>query len=158
MGRRVIQLRVNGRIHEVAVAETATLADAIREIGLTGTKQPCEDGSCGGCAVLADDVAILSCCRFAASAVSNEITTVEGLAQSAQLTHLQMAIAPHLPLMCGFCTSGLLIAGSGLLERNPEPTERDIRDALRGCNCRCGSVEVFTNVLRQLTAPAGERR
>ncbi len=134
----ILCLNLNGRAREDAVADNMLLLDYIREIaGLTGTKQGCDGGECGACTVLVDNVPRLSCLTVARSCEGRRIETVEGLGQNGRLSPLQQGFHEKLGAQCGFCTPGMIMAAEGLLRRNPDPGDEDIREALGGNICRC---------------------
>ncbi len=148
MPKELIRLNVNGETHEVAPPPHKLLLDVLREdVGLTGSKRGCDDSSCGCCAVLVDGVAILSCVALAASYQECEITTVEGLGAAGQLDPVQEGFAEGGGAQCGFCTPGFLIATKALLDRNPNPTLEEIREALSSNLCRCtGYMQIYESV------------
>ena len=134
----LLHLRVNGEAHPVAAPAHKTLLEVLREdLGLTGTKHGCEVGECGTCTVLVDGEPVLSCLTLAADVEGREITTVEGLAQNGELHPLQVAFAERGAAQCGYCTPGMLLSAKALLDRNPRPTEDEIKEALSGNLCRC---------------------
>ena len=143
MKKELIELRVNGRRHELAIASSKLLLDALREdLELTGSKRGCDDSSCGACTVLVDGTPVLACTLLAASCASDEektheITTVEGIAEHGSLAAIQKAYGDWGGAQCGFCTPGFLMTVKALLARNPEPTDDDVRHALSGNLCRC---------------------
>jgi carbon-monoxide dehydrogenase small subunit len=132
-------LRVNGAECEVRDAWVGeSLLAVLRDrIGLYGTKGACEQGECGSCSVLLDGDLVCSCLVLAASAVGAEVTTVEGLGGGEELTDVQQAFVDEGAVQCGFCTPGLIVAVHHLLERDPEPNELTVREALSGNICRC---------------------
>lgn len=133
-----IELRVNGVTYPVAIDTDRTLSGVIRnEIGLTGTKEGCDDCECGACMVLLDGQPVNSCSFLAAQAQGREITTVEGLASGTEMHPLQRNILATGGVQCGFCTPGMLMSAHALLERTPDPSEEDIRIGLSGNLCRC---------------------
>lgn len=148
MNKELIHLRVNGEEREIAVAPNRLLLDALREdLGLTGSKRGCDDSSCGCCAVLVDGVPMLSCVALAASYQQCEITTVEGLAAPGELDPVQEGFAEMGGAQCGFCTPGFMIATKALLDRSPNPTLDEIREALSGNLCRCtGYTQIYESV------------
>ena len=138
LNRRTITLNVNGEAHELEVEPRHLLADALREgLGLTGTHIGCEHGVCGACTILLDGESIRSCLLLAVQAEGHDITTVEGLGDSNHLNFLQQKFREHHALQCGFCTPGMLMTATELLNQRTSLTERDIRDALSGNLCRC---------------------
>jgi aerobic-type carbon monoxide dehydrogenase small subunit (CoxS/CutS family) len=133
-----VRLRVNGIEHHRVLEPRRLLVDVIREdLGLTGTNIGCEHGTCGACTVLMDGQAVRSCLVLGVQADGHELTTVEGLASDGDLHPLQQAFWENQALQCGFCTPGFLMTTYELLERNPDPSEDEIRIALSGNICRC---------------------
>jgi carbon-monoxide dehydrogenase small subunit len=138
MADHTISVTVNGGEEYLDVRSNMTLLQMLREkLALTGTKNGCEAGECGACTVLVDGEPVNSCMVLAVEADGREIITVEGLAHDGQLHALQEAFIDHNAVQCGFCTPGMLISAYALLERNPHPTEEQIREALVGNLCRC---------------------
>ena len=136
--RRLIQLRVNGELHEVMVAPWKTLLQVIRDdIGLTGAKEACGTGECGACTVLVNGKPVNSCLVLAVEAQGKDILTIEGLAPRDKLHPLQDAFIQRGAIQCGFCTPGMILSAKALLDDNPQPTEEEIRDAISGNLCRC---------------------
>lgn len=136
--KELIQLRVNGELHQVAVPVQKTLLEVLREeLQLTGTKHGCEVGECGTCTVLVDGEPVLSCLTLALEAQDCEITTVEGLEQNGKLHPIQISFAERGAAQCGYCTPGMLLAGKALLDKNPRPSREEIQEALSGNLCRC---------------------
>lgn len=131
-------LTVNGIAYPVELEGDTTLVAAIRDhIGLTGTKQGCDDCECGACMVMVDGRPVNSCTYLALQAEGAEITTVEGLADGDKLSALQEAFLDEGGVQCGFCTPGMLVSAHALLRQNPDPSEEEIRLALGGNLCRC---------------------
>ena len=131
-------LRVNGIAYPVEVEPGTSLLAAVRdEVGLTGSKEGCDDSECGACMVLLDDEPVNSCSYLALQAEGRRITTVEGLADGGALSALQQAFLERGGVQCGFCTPGMLISATALLRRTPSPSEDDVRIALSGNLCRC---------------------
>lgn len=138
MAKHNITLTVNGVREEVEVPSNMTLLTLLRErLGLTGTKDGCSAGECGACTVMMNGEPVNSCMVLAVEADSAEIVTVEGLSHEGQLDPLQKAMIDLGATQCGFCTPGILISARALLDRNPTPTEAEIKTALRGNLCRC---------------------
>ncbi|MGH9796369.1 MAG: (2Fe-2S)-binding protein [Candidatus Acidiferrales bacterium] len=146
--KQIIQLKVNGEPREVAIPAHKLLIDVLREdLGLTGTKRGCDDSSCGACAVLADGTPLLACVALAASYADCEIITVEGIAPAGELHPVQTSYAEAGGSQCGFCTPGFMISIKALLDRNPDPTDNEIRDALASNFCRCtGYMQIYESV------------
>jgi carbon-monoxide dehydrogenase small subunit len=134
-----VAIEVNGRRREARVPARLSLVDFLRdELRLTGTHVGCEHGICGACSVMLDGEPVRSCLMYTVQANGHRITTVEGLAKpDGSMSVLQDAFCETHGLQCGYCTPGMLIAAQGLLERNPGPTEEQIRDAIGGNLCRC---------------------
>lgn len=154
MAKRIVELDVNGRIHEIAVQPNRTLLEALREdLGLIGTKQGCGAGDCGTCTVLLDGNAVNACLILAVQAAGHEIRTIEGVADGATLHPLQMAFVDHGAIQCGFCTPGMVLSGMALLEANPNPTEAEIRVAISGNLCRCTG---YQKIVEAVAAAADE--
>lgn len=148
---RAIALIVNGRKRHVAVEPRRLLSDCLRDdLGLTGTNLGCEQGVCGSCTVMVDGESVRSCLMFAVQADGAEVQTVEGLADGAELSPLQSAFHLHHGLQCGFCTPGMLITATELLERNPQPDEAEIRDALSGNLCRCTGYQHIVDAIQDV--------
>jgi carbon-monoxide dehydrogenase small subunit len=142
---RAITLTVNGRLEYLKVPDHLTLLQMLRDkLALTGTKNGCEAGECGACTVLVDGVPINACLMLAVEAEGCEITTVEGLAADGRLTALQQAFIDSNAVQCGFCTPGMLMSAYALLERSPQPSEKEIKEAILGNLCRCtGYVRII---------------
>jgi aerobic carbon-monoxide dehydrogenase small subunit len=136
---RDIEVIVNGESRVANVETRASLGDFLRHgLGLTGTHMGCEHGVCGACTVMVDGEAVRSCLMLAVQANGHEVTTVEGLASADGSMHpLQEAFWKHHGLQCGFCTPGMLTSLTAFLRDNPDPSERDIREAISGNICRC---------------------
>jgi carbon-monoxide dehydrogenase small subunit len=143
-----IKLTVNGKLHELTIKPWRTLLEVIRdELGLTGTKEGCGIGECGACTVIMNGNAVNSCLVLAAEANGKEILTIEGLADGDKLHPIQEAFINHGGMQCGFCTSGMILLSKVLLERNPNPTEEEIRKGISGNFCRCtGYTKVIESI------------
>ena len=145
-----IELMVNGKPLTLSVEPRVVLADALRDrLGLTGTKVVCGRGACGACTVLLDGETACSCLLLAAEVQGRRITTIEGLASDGRLAPIQEAFVEADALQCGFCTSGMVMSCKALLDRNPKPSREEIRHAVSGNLCRCGTYpHVFEAVER----------
>jgi carbon-monoxide dehydrogenase small subunit len=138
MKKELIELKVNGRSHELAVEPSKLLLDVLRQdLELTGSKRGCDDSSCGACTVLVDGIPMMSCTLLGASCEGQKITTVEGVSEHGSLVAIQKAYGDWGGAQCGFCTPGFIMTVKHLLAENAEPTEQDIRSALSGNLCRC---------------------
>jgi carbon-monoxide dehydrogenase small subunit len=154
---QVISLCVNGEWHELAVKPRVTLVEAIRDlVGLTGTKASCESGTCGACTVLLEGRPVLSCITLAVECDGMEVRTVEGLADGEKLSPLQEAFLDHGAVQCGFCTSGMLMSATALLERDPKPDRAAINKALEGNLCRCTGYNGIVDALLAASGQAGK--
>ena len=145
---RVIEFTLNGRQRLDAVADSLLLLDYLRErAGLTGTKTGCDGGECGACTVLIDDTPRLSCLTLAATVSGRRVDTVEALGEGGALSAVQRGFHEKLGSQCGYCTPGFIMASAGLLRRNPQPSEEEIRAALGSNICRCtGYVKIIEAV------------
>lgn len=150
MNKSQISFKVNGQQHRVEVFPMARLLDVLREeLQLTGTKEGCGEGECGACTVNIDGRIVNSCLVPVAQVQGSVITTIEGVAGEEQLHAVQQAFIEHGGAQCGICTPGMVLAAVDLLERNPKPTEADIRTALAGNLCRCtGYMKIFESVVK----------
>jgi carbon-monoxide dehydrogenase small subunit len=158
MSKLHVSATINGEPAEFLCEPQQTLLDVLRdELGLTGTKEGCGSGDCGACSVILDDRVVCSCLVLAAEAEGARITTVEGLATGDTLHALQRQFLEHAALQCGFCTPGLLVAAKALLDRNPNPTETEVRYGLAGNLCRCtGYDKIIRAVLDAAAKMRGE--
>ena len=146
-------LSVNGMPYPVDVEPGTSLLVAVRDaIGLTGAKEGCDDSECGACMMLLDGNPVNSCSYLALQAEGSEVTTIEGLARGADLSPLQAAFLEHGGVQCGFCTPGMLISATALLEANPKPTEDEVRIALSGNLCRCTG---YDGIVKAVLSVAG---
>ncbi len=155
MKKELIQLHVNGVVHEVAVPPNKLLLETLREdLRLTGSKRGCDDSSCGCCTVLVNGTPMLSCVMLTASYQDAGITTIEGVALGDELHPIQEGFCVEGGAQCGFCTPGIILVARALLERNPEPTRQEIAQALSGNLCRCtGYMQIYDSIeyaIRQL--------
>ena len=144
-----VKLHINGREHSVTIEPRYTLAETLRDnIGLTGTKVVCDRGSCSACTVWIDKIPALACMTLAIDTVGRQITTIEGLSQGDTMHPVQAAFVKHDAMQCGFCTPGMVMSCAALLERNPNPNLDDVKHAVSGNLCRCGTYpKVFAATL-----------
>ncbi len=154
MKKELIELRVNGLLHELAIEPSALLLDVLRrDLGLTGSKRGCDDSSCGACTVLVDGTPMLACTLLAFSCEGQEITTVEGISEHGSLTAIQKAYGDWGGAQCGYCTPGFMITVKHLLSVNPDPTEEEIRAALSSNLCRCtGYTQMYQAIKAAIEA------
>jgi 2-furoyl-CoA dehydrogenase 2Fe-2S iron sulfur subunit len=146
-----VELTVNGRRYREEVEPRLLLSDFLRHtLGLTGTHVGCEHGVCGACTIRLDGVAVRSCLLLAAQADGSAIETIEGLAADGELHPLQEAFREHHALQCGFCTAGILMAATDLLEREGTPTREEMVDMLSGHLCRCTGYEPIVHAIAQV--------
>jgi nicotinate dehydrogenase subunit A len=149
----MIRLMVNGQPREVAVAPTVPLVEVLRsELGLPGTKFGCGQGECGVCMVIVGGQAVRSCMTPVQSVVGQEITTIEGLGSPEQPHPLQVAVSEAQAFQCGHCAPGMIMAAKALLDRRPCPTEAQIRQALDGHQCMCGTHGQVVQAVIQVAA------
>jgi len=149
-------LSVNGMPYPVDVEPGTSLLVAVRDaIGLTGAKEGCDDSECGACMMLLDGNPVNSCSYLALQAEGSEVTTIEGLARGADLSPLQAAFLAHGGVQCGFCTPGMLISATALLETNPKPTGDEVRIALSGNLCRCTGYDGIVKAVLSVAGSGG---
>ncbi len=151
MKNRIVRLRVNGADYEVAVRPWATLDDVLREdLRLTGTKKGCGDGDCGACTVLLDGRSVVSCLTLAVDAEGLDVVTVEGLAAGREDLHpVQECFVEKGAIQCGFYTPGMEMSAVALLRRNPDPSEREVREGISGNLCRCTGYVKIVEAIRE---------
>ena len=148
-----ISVTVNGRRYQEEVEPRLLLVDFLRDVlGLTGTHVGCDTSGCGACTIIVNGKAVKSCTLLAVQADGADVTTIEGLASNGELHALQQSFHDEHGLQCGFCTPGMIMAAWQLLERNPDPSDADIRHALEGNFCRCTGYE---NIVKSVRAAAG---
>ena len=151
-----ISISVNGVAQALEVEPRTTLAEALRgPLGLTGTKIACNRGACSACTVLLDGAPVCSCMVLAIEVGSRNVTTIEGLAQGDTLHPVQVAFIEHDALQCGFCTPGMVLSCAALLRHTPQPSARDVRNAISGHVCRCGT---YPHVIVATLAAANTRK
>jgi aerobic-type carbon monoxide dehydrogenase small subunit (CoxS/CutS family) len=147
-----VRVTVNGTAKTGSFEARTTLADALRDTwGLTGTKVGCDRGACGACTVLLDGVPVNSCLTLVHDADGRNVTTIEGLGAPEAMSPVQKAFVEADALQCGFCTPGMVVSCAGLLAKTPKPSEHDVRDAVSGNLCRCGT---YTGVFAACDAAA----
>ena len=138
MEKEIITLTVNGEPYEALVKPNSTLLDVLRDqLELTGSKRGCDAGDCGSCTVIMDGRPVNACLVLALKAKGREVTTIEGLAEGTQLHPIQEAFVEYGAIQCGFCTPGMVLSAKALLDRNPKPTEEEIKSGIAGNLCRC---------------------
>ena len=148
-----IELTINGKTHSHDVEPRLLLIHYLRDaIGLTGPHVGCETSLCGACTVQVDGMAVKSCTRFAVQADGADIVTIEGLAAGGELHPMQVAFWNEHALQCGFCTPGMIMASKQILDRNPNPTETEIRQGLEGNLCRCTGYQHIVNAVKAAAA------
>ena len=151
-----IAFNVNGDPVEALCEPDQTLLDVLRdELELIGTKEGCSTGDCGACSVTVDGRLVCSCLMLAPEVIGKEVGTIEGMAQGEKLHPLQRKVLEHAALQCGICTPGVLVAAKSLLERNPDPTETEVRYWLAGNLCRCTG---YDKIVRAVMDAAAEMR
>lgn len=155
--KTLITLKVNDRQWDLAVEPNRTLVDVLRyDLGLTGTKKGCDLGECGSCTVILNGKPVNACLVLAIQANGAEILTIEGLRPSQGLHPLQQAFVEKGAIQCGFCTPGMILSSSSLLQKNPKPSEEEIRAALSGNLCRCTGYQKIVEAV-QSVGQTGER-
>lgn len=159
--KQLITLNINNQNYDVVVTPMELLVDVIRKtVGLTGTKKGCGQGDCGACTVLIDGKPELSCLKFAVASVGKKITTIEGIAnEDGSLHPIQDAFLDHGAVQCGFCTPGMILSAKALVDRNPNPTQEEIKTAISGNTCRCtgyvkiiDAIESYANLVAEKEA------
>ena len=151
---RTITVEVNGTSYEREVEARRLLIHFLRDdLDLTGSHVGCDTGNCGACSVLFDGVLVKSCMMLAVQADGASIRTVEGLGSDGELDSLQQAFSDYHALQCGYCTPGMLMSATALLERNPRPSDEEIRRAIQGNICRCTG---YLNIVRAIQAASGQ--
>jgi carbon-monoxide dehydrogenase small subunit len=152
---KLIKMTVNGEKYEITVDPNQTLVEVLREaLGLTGTKVGCEMGDCGTCTVIMDGKAVNACLVLAAQSDGREILTIEGLAEDDRLHPLQEAFVMEGAIQCGFCTPGMIMNGKALLDKNPDPDETAIREAISGVLCRCTGYRKIVQAIKSVSGSA----
>ena len=148
-----VTLTVNGVAYPLELEPATTLLYAVRDgVGLTGAKEGCDDSECGACMMLLDGSPVNSCSYLAVQADGREVTTIEGLGERGALSPLQSAFLEHGGVQCGFCTPGMLISATALLDATPRPSEDEVRIALSGNLCRCTGYDGIVKAVLEVAA------
>lgn len=152
MAKEKVHLEVNGRLRQLEIEPNRLLLDVLRQdLGLTGAKRGCDDSSCGACAVLMNGQPHMSCLMLAVCYQDCVITTIEGLARDGELQPLQQGFVVEGGAQCGYCTPGIILTAKSLLDRNPDPTDEEIREAISGNLCRCtGYTQIMASIRRAI--------
>jgi aerobic-type carbon monoxide dehydrogenase small subunit (CoxS/CutS family) len=155
---KVTEFQVNGTNRRLEVEAERSLLSVLREdLDLTGAKYGCGEGQCGACTVLIDGQPARSCLTKMSAVAGKQITTIEGLEQNGRLHPLQEAFLAHGAMQCGYCIPGMIMSGAGLLKKNPRPSEAEIRQAMEGNICRCGTYPRIVAAVRQASGKGGAR-
>ena len=154
-----IELKVNGETYQTLIEPHRTLLEVLREnLGMTGSKEMCNKGDCGGCTVIMDGKPVLSCLTLAIEAEGKEIVTIEGLSDGFELHPIQQAFVDYGAIQCGYCTPGFIMSAKALLDRNPNPTEDEIKEGISNNLCRCtGYVQIIEAIDAAASAEGGTR-
>lgn len=159
--RKEITLRINGKIHTIEVSSNELLSDVLRKrLGLTGTKVGCEAGECGACTIIMDGQTVLSCLTLAIECEGKDVLTIEGMADPnvEELHPIQKAFAEHGAVQCGFCTPAMILTAKVLLEKNIQPADHEIREAINGIICRCtGYMQIIEAIAAAAEAIRNKR-
>ena len=159
MSKLVVTTTVNGDPVEFLADPADSLLDALRdELALTGTKEGCGSGDCGACTVVLDGEMVCSCLVLAAEAEGRTVATIEGVAEGSQLHPIQQKFLEHAALQCGFCTPGFIVAAKNLLDRNPDPSESEVRYWLAGNLCRCTGYDKIVRAVMDAAAELRQER
>jgi carbon-monoxide dehydrogenase small subunit len=157
MAKLHVSTTINGEPAEFLCEPYETMLDALRgSLGLTGSKEGCASGDCGACSITLDDRLVCSCLMLAAEADGREIRTIEGMAQGDRLHPLQQKFLELAALQCGICTSGMLVASAALLQKNPRPSEAEVRFWLAGNLCRCTGYDKIVRAVLETAADIRE--
>ena len=147
--RELVTLRINGEAHQLYLEPKRTLLEVLREdLGLTGTKEGCDLGTCGACTILLDNKPVLSCLTLAVACKGKEITTIEGLGRGETLHPLQVSFIKEGAIQCGYCTPGMVLSAKALLDEIPHPTDDQIETAIEGNLCRCGAYPQILKAIK----------
>ncbi|MGQ9788235.1 MAG: (2Fe-2S)-binding protein [Candidatus Hadarchaeaceae archaeon] len=158
MKKYTLEFKVNGKKYSVEVKPNVTLLRLLRSMGFTEVKSGCEKGDCGTCAVLMDGEPVNSCLTLALQAQGKEITTVKGLGTMEKLHPIQEAFVKYGAIQCGFCTPGMLITAKAFLDKNPNPTRGEIREAISGNLCRCTGYQKIVDAIEAAAKKIREAR
>ncbi len=159
MNKQPLEITINGDCYSLAVEPNRTLLELLREdLDLTGAKEGCGEGVCGGCTVLMDGKPVRSCLTLAVEASGTHITTVEGLAENGEIDPLQQSFIDHGAVQCGFCTSGMLMAAKGLALNNPHAGKKEIMNAISGHICRCTGYTKIIEAVEAVVDRSKEKR
>lgn len=152
MEKKLLRITVNNEYHELYIKPKRLLVEVLRnELALTGTKRGCNTGACCACTILLNGVVVKSCSILAMQTDGAKVTTVEGLSDGAELSPLQRSFLDHGAYQCGFCTPGMLMSATALLDENPNPTKEEIKEGIHGNICRCTG---YNSIIRAITAVA----
>lgn len=150
--KKELELTINGEPYELMVEPGTLLAELLRnELGLTGTKMSCSSGSCNACTVIIDAKAVKSCSLLALQAKGRSVLTIEGLADGDKLHPIQESFIENHGMQCGYCTPGMIMSAKALLDENPAPSEQEVREAIAGNLCRCGT---YPKIVKSILAAA----
>lgn len=150
--KKLITLNINGHDFDLAVSPRDLLVDVIRKkVGLTGTKKGCGQGDCGACTVLMDGHPVLSCITLAVASQGKKIQTIEGLSEGEKLHPIQESFVEQGAVQCGYCTPGMILSAKALLDRNPDPSEEEIKQGIAGNLCRCTG---YKKIVKAISAAA----
>jgi len=153
-----IRFTINGEVKEMEVQPNKTLLKILREdLDLIGAKEGCGAGECGACTVLVDNEPVNSCLMLAVEADGKEILTIEGLSDGINLDPIQESFLKHNAIQCGYCTPGMVMSTKALLNRNPHPTEEDVKEALAGNLCRCTGYQRIINAVLDVAKKGGKK-
>lgn len=149
MKKSIVSFTLNGEPVDVLTDDNTTLLDMLRDhIGLTGTKKGCEEGECGACTVIVDDRPVNSCITLVRDVEGCSVITIEGLSKDGVLTPIQQQFIDQWAFQCGYCTPGMIMSATALLNRNPHPTEIEIREAIEGNLCRCTGYQKIVEAIQ----------
>jgi len=153
-----IRFTINGEVKEIEVEPNKTLLKMLREdLDLIGVKEGCGAGECGACTVLVDNEPVNSCLMLAVEVDEKEILTIEGLSDGINLDPIQESFLKHNAIQCGYCTPGMVMSAKALLNRNPHPTEEDVKEALAGNLCRCTGYQRIINAVLDVVKKGGKK-